>query len=186
MTEPPDADADVGHDGGADSGPKPDDRITFRRVALFAGVIVVLLLIRSFVMEPARVRSDSMLPTLPPGAVLLIDKVSLRVREPHRGDIVIAIDPRSGQSIVKRVVAVGGDSVGIEDGVLVVNGTTIVEKYIDNDNMDGFYFGPDVVPADHVFLLGDNRDTSEDSRAFGPVAVDDIDGRVLGKIWPFG
>jgi hypothetical protein len=72
--------------------------------------------------------------------------------------------------------------VGIEDGLLVVNGATVVEKYIDNENMDGFYFGPDVVPAGHVFLLGDNRDTSEDSRAFGPVAVDEIDGRVLTPV----
>ncbi|HEX3090025.1 MAG TPA: signal peptidase I, partial [Ilumatobacteraceae bacterium] len=114
MTEPPHVDAG----GDAGTGPPSDDRVTVRKVAIFAGVIVVLLLIRSFVVEPARVRSDSMLPTLPPGAVLLIDKVSLRLREPRRGDVVIAIDPRSGQSIVKRVVAVGGDSVGIEDGVL--------------------------------------------------------------------
>jgi signal peptidase I len=178
--------ADADEAGGEDSPPHDDDRTTIRRVALFAGVIVVLLLIRSFVVEPARVHSDSMMPTLPPGAVLLIDKVSFRVREPRRGDIVIAHDPRSGGSIVKRVVALGGDSVGIEDGVLVVNGTTVDEHYIDNGNMDGFYFGPDVVPIHHVFLMGDNRDTSEDSRSFGPVDVGDIDGRVLGKIWPFG
>jgi signal peptidase I len=184
MTEAADADK-TGDDGEVPS-PHADDKATIRRVAILAGVIVVLLLIRSFVVEPARVRSDSMTPTLPPGALLLIEKVSYRLGEPHRGDIVVAEDPRNGESIVKRVVAVGGDSVGIEDGVLVLNGATIDENYIDNENMDGFYFGPDLVPADHVFLLGDNRDTSEDSRAFGPVDVDAIDGRILLKMWPLG
>jgi signal peptidase I len=181
MTDGPDV-----HEDGGDLEPEPDDRSTVRRVLWFAGVIVLLLLVRSFVIEPVRVRSDSMAPTIGPGSVLLIDKLTFVARDPQRGDIVVAADPRSGDSIVKRVVAVGGDSVGIEDGLLVVNGATIVEKYIDNDNMDGFYFGPDLVPAGHVFLLGDNRDTSEDSRAFGPVDVDDIDGRVLATIWPFG
>jgi signal peptidase I len=171
---------------GDDPDSQSDDSATFRRVLWFAGVIVVLLLVRSFVVEPVRVRSDSMAPTLPPGTVLLVDKLTFLAREPHRGDIVVAVDPRSGASIVKRVVAVGGDSVGIANGLLEVNGATVVEQYIDNDNMDGFYFGPDVVPPDHVFLLGDNRDTSEDSRAFGPVDVDDIDGRVAAKIWPLG
>jgi signal peptidase I len=180
------ADADEDGDDGEDPARQHEDKATVWRVAVFAGVIVILLLMRSFVVEPARVRSDSMTPTLPPGAVLLIDKISYRVGEPHRGDIVIAEDPRNGRSIVKRVVAVGGDSVGIEDGLLVLNGAIIAEDYIDNDNMDGFYFGPDLVPPDHVFLLGDNRDTSEDSRAFGPVDVDDIDGKILLKIWPFG
>ena len=127
-----------------------------------------------------------MVPTLQPGAVLLIDKLTYLAREPRRGDVVVATDPRNGASIVKRVVAVGGDSVGIENGSLVVNGSSVVEKYIDNDNMGGFYFGPDVVPDGTVFVLGDNRDTSEDSRTFGPIDVDDIDGRVLTTIWPLG
>jgi signal peptidase I len=163
-----------------------DDSTTVRHVLWFAGVIVVLLLVRTFVAEPVRVRSDSMTPTLPSGAVVVIDKVSLRFRGPDRGEVVVAADPRTGQSIVKRVVAVGGDSVGIEDGHLVVNGVNVSENYIDNDNMDGFYFGPDAVLPGYVFLLGDNRDTSEDSRAFGPVRVDDLEGRVLAKLWPLG
>jgi signal peptidase I len=172
--------------GGVDADPPAQDTTTIRRVLWFAGVIVVLLLVRSFIVEPVRVRSDSMSPTVQAGAVLLVDKVTYHARSPHRGDVVVTADPRSGQSIVKRVVAVGGDSVGIDNGVLVVNGSTVIEDYIDNTNMDGFYFGPDVVPAGHVFLLGDNRDTSEDSRTFGPVAVDDLEGRVLATIWPLG
>ena len=170
----------------ADLEPRSEDRTTIRRVLWFAGAIVFLLVLRSFVVEPVRVRSDSMAPTLRPGAVLLIDKFTYLARDPRRGEIVVAVDPRSGASIVKRVVAVGGDSVGIENGALVVNGAVVVEKYIDNDNMGGFYFGPDDVPPGHVFLLGDNRDTSEDSRTFGPIDVDDIDGRVLTTIWPLG
>jgi signal peptidase I len=157
-----------------------------RRVVWFAAPIVALLLVRGFVVEPVRVRSDSMEPTLTAGAVLLIDKVTFLAREPRRGELIITADPRTGESIVKRVVAIAGDSVGIDDGLLVVNGARVVENYIDNDNMEGFFFGPDVVPAGDVFLLGDNRDTSADSRAFGPVAIDEVDGRVLTTIWPPG
>ncbi len=163
-----------------------EDATTLRRILWFAAVIVVLLLVRSFVLEPVRVRSDSMEPTLPSGAIVLIDKLTYLTREPHRGDIVVTADPRTGESIVKRVVAVGGDSVGIEDGQLIVNGASIVESYIDNAEMDGFFTGPDVVPPGEVYLLGDNRDTSEDSRAFGTVDVDNIEGRVLITVWPLG
>lgn len=162
------------------------DAKTTRRVLWFAAALVAMLLIHSLVVEPVRVRSDSMEPTVPSGAVLLIDKVTLRARDPHRGEIVVASDPRTGASIVKRVVAIGGDSVGIDNGQLVVNGVKIVEHYINNDGMDGFYFGPDVVPPGHVFLLGDHRATSEDSRAFGPVDVDAVDGRLLATLWPLG
>jgi signal peptidase I len=95
-------------------------------------------------------------------------------------------DPRTGELIVKRVVATAGDSVGIENGLLIVNGRTVAENYVDNHDMDGFYFGPDTVPPGQVFLLGDNRAESVDSRAFGPVAVGSIEGRVLMRIWPIG
>ena len=163
-----------------------DDRPTVRRVVWVVAIVVVLLLVRGFVVEPVRVHGNSMEPTLPAGAVLVIDKVTLHARDPHRGDVIVTSDPRTGELIVKRVVATAGDSVGIENGLLIVNGQTVEENYVDNHDMEGFYFGPDTVPSGHVFLLGDNRADSVDSRAFGPVAVDSIDGRVLTKIWPLG
>jgi signal peptidase I len=163
-----------------------DDRSTVRRVVWFVGIVVLLLLIRGFVVEPVRVHGNSMEPTLPAGAALLIDKVTFQARDPHRGDVIVTSDPRTGELIVKRIVATEGDSVGIENGTLIVNGRAVEENYVDNHDMEGFYFGPDTVPSGHVFLLGDNRADSVDSRAFGPVAVDSIDGRVLAKIWPMG
>jgi signal peptidase I len=178
QTTEPELDAD------AEPARPVDDGRTFRRIVWFAAAIIVLLLVRGFLIEPVRVRSDSMEPTLRAGSLVLIDKITFDFREPRRGDVVVTSDPRTGETIVKRVVAVAGDSVGIENGLLVVNGATVVEHYIENGNMEGFYFGPDVVPADDVFLLGDNRDISVDSRTFGPVAVDDVEGRVVATIWP--
>jgi len=167
-------------------GDASDDRSTVRRVAWFVGIVVVLLLVRTFVVEPVRVHGNSMEPTLPAGAVLVIDKLTFHARDPQRGDVIVTSDPRTGELIVKRIVATEGDSVGIENGVLIVNGQRVVENYVDNHDMDGFYFGPDTVPSGHVFLLGDNRADSVDSRAFGPVAIGSIDGRVLTKVWPLG
>jgi signal peptidase I len=163
-----------------------DDARTVRRVLWFAALIVALLLLRSFVVEPVTVRSDSMEPTLRSGAVLVIDKLTFDFREPRRGDVIITADPRTGESIVKRVVAVAGDSVGIDNGALVVNGAKVVENYVDNGGMQGYFFGPDVVPPGHLFVLGDNRANSIDSRTFGPIAIDDVDGRALVKLWPRG
>lgn len=152
----------------------------------FAVALAVVVAAQLFVVEPVRVRSNSMAPTIRSGALLVVDKVTYRFREPRRGEVIVAGDPRSGASIVKRVVAVAGDSVGINDGALVVNGRAVVEHEIDNSGMQGFYFGPDVVPAGHVFVLGDDRADSIDSRTFGPIAIGDIDGRVVGRVWPFG
>ncbi len=118
-------------------------------------------------------------PGLKPGQLVWVDKISLRSGDPSFGDVVLAREPDSGQLVVKRVVGVPGDSVGIEDGALVRNGEIVVEAYTNQRDMAGFYFGPDPVPPGHVFLLGDNRFTSSDSRAYGPVPISGLEGRVL-------
>lgn len=163
-----------------------DDGRTMRRVVWFVGAILALLLVQTFLVEAVRVRSDSMSPSYQADDVVMVDKVAYRFRDPRIDEVVVTEDPRTGQTIVKRVVAVGGDTIGIDDGRLVRNGQVVFDANIDNDNMDGYFHGPVLVPEGEVFLLGDNRDTSLDSRSFGTVPVDDVQGRVVGHAWPIG
>ncbi len=151
-----------------------------RTSVLLVVAVAVVAVVWLFALEVVKVQSSSMSPTINDGAHLAVDKLTFRFRDPQRGEVVIAHHPESGKLVVKRVVAVGGDSVGIDDGRLTVNGEFVDEPYADLAGMPGRYFGPDTVPADHVFLLGDQRAESDDSRAFGPVNVDGIIGRAMG------
>jgi signal peptidase I len=149
-------------------------------VVATVAVLGVLVAVRLFVAEPMRVPSVSMQPTLRPG-----DHVVLaRTTTAGRGDLVVFASPSSGELLVKRVVATGGDEVGIEDGELVVNGRQVSEPYVDHRLLDGVYFGPVTVPAGSIFVLGDNRTASTDSREFGPVPAGAALGRVVARVWP--
>ena len=147
-------------------------------------LVVLFFVVRFFVAEPVLTDGDSMAPTLRDGDALVIQKVSYWFADPTVGEIVVVSAPDTGESVVKRVVAVGGDSIGIEDGVLVRNGEPVDEPYANHDQMSGYFWGPVEVPAGHVFLLGDNRLESHDSRNYGPVPVDAVEGKYLGRIWP--
>ena len=138
----------------------------------------------TFAVQPLRVESNSMAPTYRDGDMLVVDGLSVGVPGPERHDVVIITNPHTGQLLVKRVAAVAGDQVGIADGVLVVNGNPVPERYVDQNLMDSVYFGPVTVPQGAVFVLGDNRSNSIDSRDFGPVPVADVRGRVLARVSP--
>jgi signal peptidase I len=135
--------------------------------------------VRAIAIEPVRVESTSMEPTMHAGQTVLADKLSLRVRGVRRGEIVELRDPRTGDALVKRVVAIGGDSIGIDDGRLVRNGTVIDEAYVDRAENAGRFYGPVTVPAGHVFVLGDHRMDSVDSRRFGPVRESTLRARIV-------
>jgi signal peptidase I len=157
-----------------------------RNAPLVVGVVAVLALIalRAFVAEPFRIPSESMAPTLEPGDQALVTKLG---GAPDRGDLVAFHAPRTGEVLLKRVVAVGGDNVGIEDGVLVVNARRQREAYVaDPDAIDSVYFGPVKVAKGSLFMLGDNRANSEDSRDFGAVPADRVIGRATARVWPPG
>jgi signal peptidase I len=146
------------------------------------GAVAVVVLLVSGVLpyQAVRVPTDSMTPTVAAGDHLLLDKLD---RDPTVGDVVVVRDPLGDGLIVKRVLAVGGDEIGFEDGVLVRNGHPVAEPYT-RDFLDGVYYGPDVVPPGQIYLLGDNRFDSVDSRDFGPVPLSSVVGRVTARLFP--
>jgi signal peptidase I len=151
-------------------------------VAVGVALIAVLVLVRIFVAEPFRIPSESMEPTLKPGDQALV--IKREGHTPKRGELVAFHSPRGGEILLKRVVAVGGDTVGLEDGVLVVNGRQVREPFVDHKAIDSVYFGPVKVRPGTFFAMGDNRANSEDSRDFGAVRTSSIIGRSVARVWP--
>jgi signal peptidase I len=152
-----------------------------RATGLIVFLVPFLLLFggRALVAEPFAVPSDSMAPTVQRGDQVVANKLAYRLGAPRIGDVVVFHDPRGGREVLlKRVVALAGQRVEIRDGVLFVDGRPRHEAYVDHDLVDGFFFGPARVAPDGVFVLGDNRGDSADSREFGSVPRSDLIGRV--------
>jgi signal peptidase I len=151
-------------------------------VAVGVALLAALVLVRIFVAEPFRIPSQSMEPTLRPGDQALV--VKREGHTPTRGELVAFHSPRGGAIMLKRVVAVAGDTVGLEDGVLVVNGRQVAEPFVNHEAIDSVYFGPVRVKAGTFFAMGDNRANSEDSRDFGAIPDSSIIGRAVARVWP--
>jgi signal peptidase I len=145
---------------------------------LVAGVATA----RFTVFDAVRVSSGSMAPTVCTGDIVIVDHLG-----PRRGleidDIITFASPIDGIEQIKRVVAVGEQRVGLADGVLMVDGRKVVEAYVDTATIDGVYFGPVMVPEGSVFVMGDDRELSIDSRAFGPIPIEVVDGRLVTALW---
>jgi signal peptidase I len=161
-------------------------RLRRRGVALILAVAMVLglLVFRLAVAAPVRVISASMLPTLSAGDVVLVSRSAPAVEELHRGDLVTFRSPEDGRRTLKRVLGLPGDELVILDSVLHVNEHAVPEPYVDHAAIDGYYSRTFTVPDGTVFVLGDNRGNSVDSRDYGPVPAGDLTGRVLFRVWP--
>jgi len=152
---------------------------------LALSLVVIFGFVRPFVVEPFYVPSESMNPTLRPGDSVLAAKFAYRLADPRRGALVVFESPTDANEVLmKRVVGLAGDTVEVRDGVLFVNGDRKAEPYVDYGLTDSTFFGPARVPRDHVFVMGDNRSNSKDSRSFGAVPEDDLLGRVFVRFWP--
>jgi signal peptidase I len=135
----------------------------------------------------------SMYPTLESGDMLIASKIDYRLHTPDRGDIIILkapLDP--SRDYVKRIIGLPGDHILIRDSRVYVNGDPLAEPYLGNWQSTGNWPNPalrsegEKVPVNSYFVLGDNRDRSNDSRVFGYVRQDQIDGKVFIRFWPLG
>jgi signal peptidase I len=152
-----------------------------RRAAVIIVSIALILGLRLWVLEPRTVTSDSMEPTIMSGSSVLLLKGSPPADAATAGRLVVFRSPQDGHTTLKRVVAVGGQRVAIKDAILYVDDVRVAEPFVDHSRIDGTYFGPVIVPSGHVFVLGDNRAVSIDSREFGAVPLENLDATLL---WP--
>jgi signal peptidase I len=156
-------------------------------LAAMVGLAFLLsMVIRTYVVQPFVVPSGSLEPTINIGDRVLVNKFVYRFGAPQRGDIVVFPDPAGKMpALIKRIVAVGGDTVDIKEGRLVLNGTPQNEPYVNGKPTEpGTVPMPLTVPNDSVFLMGDNRTNSGDARFFGPQPAAGIQGRAFCVYWP--
>lgn len=157
-------------------------------VIVFA--VAIFLFVYLLILQPHKIKGASMEPNFPNGEYLLSDKVSYRLGEPDRGDVIIFQAPTSEEDeFIKRIIGLPGDTVAITNQKVVVNGELLNETYLPEDFVTdpGAFLKPDseaVVPEDNFFVLGDNRSHSSDSRAWGFVPKDKITGKAWIVYWP--
>ena len=170
------------------SAPAPAGRRTWLSYAsrdLFGTVvpaIIIAVLIHVFLAQATRVYGQSMQPGLHTDERLVVEKISYRLHGPRRGDVVVLEDPSGGpELLIKRVIGLPGEKVTVAGGRVFVNGQPLDEVYLDQETAGGRSW---IVPPLHVFVMGDNRGASRDSRVFGPVPLEDIIGRALFRYWP--
>lgn len=145
--------------------------------------LIVLSLLLSYVVRMFGVDGNSMLPTLNNGDILLLSPFEY---EYSRGDIVV-VDRYTDEPLVKRVIAVGGDTIDISnDGKVSVNGVVITEDYIQGTTVKKDFVGPMEIPMGYLFVMGDNRPISKDSRMkeIELVSVKDVVGKAFYCVWP--
>lgn len=162
-------------------------------LAMIAVVVLGVILLRTFVFVPYEIPSGSMEETIKTGDMVFSEKLTYYTRAPQRGDIVTFDDPEvDNRTLIKRVIAVGGQTVDLVDGHVVVDGVTLDEPYTlgkQSNPLNRTAAGVEVaypytVPEGYVWVMGDNRTSSSDSRYFGAIPVSSITGRAALVYWP--
>ncbi|MGB3634273.1 MAG: signal peptidase I [Rubrobacteraceae bacterium] len=176
---------------------------------LIVAFALVFLVVRPYVVEAFYIPSESMVPTLEVGDRVLVNKFIYRFTEPERQDVVVFKSPEGvdnsvdgnpiarligrfqgkrdeRQDLIKRVVGLPGDTIAVRNGKLSVNGERQNEPYLNKEFPDQSFFQQTTVPKTKVFVMGDNRTNSRDSRFIGPVPKENIEGEAFLRFWPPG
>jgi signal peptidase I len=162
-----------------------------REVAEVVVLAIILYFGISFAVQAVHVEGLSMYATLDDNDYLIANKIDYRLHPPQRGDIIILRPPTdNSKDFIKRVIALPGEKLLIRDGYVYINGHKLDEPYLPEawttlNNPAPWSVGDGaVIPANEYFVMGDNRNRSQDSRIFGPISRDRIDGRAWFRIWP--
>ena len=161
-------------------------------VAVIVGALVVALVVKTFLFQAFYIPSESMEPTLDVGDRVIVNKLSYDLHDVNRGDVVVfelppdQVGPDGIKDLIKRVVGLPGEVIESRDGVVYVDERRLSEPYLKQDGPPGPPIDRQTIPAGHVFVLGDNRDNSADSRTRGPIPIDTIVGRAFVLVWPPG
>lgn len=196
----------------ADSAPAKGRRLLVETVLLLLTAVVLAVALRATVAEAFRIPSSSMEPQLEIGDRVVVSRLSYRLHDVRRGDIVVfdcpdlaGCEPESPaglpvrvvrtvlealllreprpEAYIKRVIALPGETVEGRAAAVFVNGRRLVEPYLPPGTVTSS-FGPELVEEDHLWVMGDNRSNSSDSRAFGQVPIGTVTGRALFRVWP--
>jgi signal peptidase I len=148
-------------------------------------VIVALILavvIRGFILEPTYVQGPSMLNTMKTGDKVIINKLIYRFKSPARGEIIVFHTPQD-RDLIKRVIGLPGETIQVKNYRVYINGKLLQEPYL-NFSTQTSTVPPTKIAANHLFVMGDNRLNSTDSRELGPIPIDEIIGRAEFIYWP--
>jgi signal peptidase I len=189
-------DDDEDDDDTAEQAAKRRHRALFDWAVVIVVALLVAFLVRTFVLAHFVVDGTSMFSTLHDDDRVFVNKLSYRLHDPNRGDVVVlhqdAGEGRgiSDRDLIKRVVALPGETIEVRSCRVLIDGQQLEEPYLDPEVVTpgncGGDLAPITIPEEHVFVMGDNRGGSQDSRALGPIEEDDLVGRAFVVFWPQG
>jgi signal peptidase I len=166
-------------------------RAAWENFQILVIALILALLVRSYVAEPRFIPSDSMVPTLQVGDRLVVEKLSYRFNPPQFGDIVVFDPPpqlqlqgyKKDQAFIKRIIGRPGETIEVKNGKVYVNSQPLQEPYIAEP--PNYTWGPSQVPENMFFVMGDNRNNSNDSHVWGFLLKDFVIGHAWMRFYPF-
>jgi signal peptidase I len=172
----------------------PPDRSSWQKVKdnfqTIAIALILAFLLRTFIAEPRFIPSDSMYPSLETGDRVVVEKVSGYFHPPQRGDIVVFQPPEQlqmqgyekEQAFIKRVIGQAEETISVRDGIVYLNDRPLEENYI--AEVPKYEMGSVRIPQDRLFVMGDNRNNSNDSHIWGFLPTKNVIGRAIFRFWP--